>query len=194
MLNPQFHQFAASGTIPYPPQPNHASQAIQHANSVYRAAIFAGQVSQLLAWVTRKPDHLIDGSQIRSSQVMVRAKAGLQPVPIQRIVGSLGRSHDFNSAFQPLSDTNRNRWVNIATLKLLGEYLPPVELIQIRGVYFVIDGHHRISVARALGQDIIDAEVTEWHVIGQLAWEKPTIKSAFKGSPGFSISQSSGTN
>lgn len=194
MLNPQFHQFAATGQIPYPPHPNLESQAIQHANSVYRAAIFAGQFSKLLAWISRKPDQLIDGSQIKSGQVIVRSKAGVQPVPIQRIVGSLGRSHDFNSAFQPLSDNNRNRWVNIATLKLLGESLPPVELIQIREAYFVIDGHHRISVARALGQDTIDANITEWHIIGQLAWEKPTVKSAFKEPAGLSISQSSGTN
>jgi hypothetical protein len=194
MLNPQFHQFATSETIPYPPQPNRESQAIQHANSVYRAAIFSGQISKLLAWIARQPDNLIDGSQIRSGQIMVRTKLGVQPVPINHIVGSLGRSHDFSSAFQPLSDANRNRWVNIATLKLLGVDLPPIELIKIRDGYFVNDGHHRISVARALGQEIIDADVTVWHVIGQLAWEKPKVKSPLKESPGLSISQSSGTN
>jgi hypothetical protein len=52
-----------------------------------------------------------------------------------------------------------------------GAKLPPVALIQVGDVYFVKDGHHRISVARALGQVEIEAVVTVWHVAGQLPWE-----------------------
>ena len=50
--------------------------------------------------------------------------------------------------------------------------LPPVSLVQVGGCYFVEDGHHRISVARALGETVIDAEVTVWDVSGPLPWEK----------------------
>jgi len=49
-----------------------------------------------------------------------------------------------------------------------------VELIQVGDVYFVRDGHHRISVARALGQRDVEAEVTLWQVTGPLPWEQPT--------------------
>ena len=51
--------------------------------------------------------------------------------------------------------------------------MPPVELVQVRDAYFVRDGHHRISVARALGQRDIEAEVMVWHVDGPLPWEEP---------------------
>jgi hypothetical protein len=56
------------------------------------------------------------------------------------------------------------RWVNIATAILQGEFLPPVDLIRVGETYFVRDGHHRISAARALGQKEIDAVVTTWNV------------------------------
>jgi hypothetical protein len=54
--------------------------------------------------------------------------------------------------------------------------LPAVDLIQIGDVYFVRDGHHRISVGRAMGQEIIDAEVTVWEVAGPLPWERATLR------------------
>ena len=53
-----------------------------------------------------------------------------------------------------------------------GDIAPPVELIQVGDLYFVRDGHHRISVARAMGQEAIEAKVTAWHVVGSLPWEQ----------------------
>jgi hypothetical protein len=63
-----------------------------------------------------------------------------------------------------LSDRTRDRWVGIATHYLLGESLPPVELIQIRERYYVRDGHHRVSASRALGYSHLEAEVLLWTV------------------------------
>jgi hypothetical protein len=60
----------------------------------------------------------------------------------------------------------------IAAAWELGRELPPVELVQIGDFYFVRDGHHRISVARAMGQEHIEAEVTVWDVVGPLPWEE----------------------
>ena len=54
------------------------------------------------------------------------------------------------------------RWLGVARAALRGEHLPPVDLIRAGDVYYVRDGHHRISVARALGQREIDARVTVW--------------------------------
>jgi hypothetical protein len=62
--------------------------------------------------------------------------------------------------------------VNIAAAWEMGTPLPPVKLIQIGDLYFVRDGHHRISVARAMGQEAIEAEVTAWTVMGPLPWER----------------------
>jgi hypothetical protein len=73
-------------------------------------------------------------------------------VQIDRISGSEGRSSDFDRAFNPLRSHNRDRWLGITAARRRGKSLPPIELIQVRGVYFVRDGHHRISVARALGR------------------------------------------
>lgn len=62
-------------------------------------------------------------------------------------------------SFYPVRDHNQGRWLGVATARQEEKSLPPVELIQVGDVYFVRDGHHRISVARALGQPVIEAEV-----------------------------------
>jgi hypothetical protein len=54
----------------------------------------------------------------------------------------------------------------------MGVVLPPVCLIQVGDVYFVRDGHHRISVAKVMGQEQIDAEISVWHVMGPLPWQR----------------------
>jgi hypothetical protein len=66
-----------------------------------------------------------------------------------------------------------SRWLRVAAARDQGKVLPPVVLVQVEDVYFVRDGHHRISVARALGQLDIEAEVTVWQVPGPLPWETP---------------------
>jgi hypothetical protein len=66
-----------------------------------------------------------------------------------------------------------NMWLSVAVARQRGKSLPPVKLIQVGDVYYVQDGHHRISVARALGQRDIEAEVTVWQVTGPLPWEEP---------------------
>lgn len=93
-----------------------------------------------------------------------RRHGGIQFVAIAQICGSEGRSQDFDANFCPLNDHNRERWVNIALARREDVVLPLVELIQIGDRYFVRDGHHRISVAKAQGQLEIEAEVTCWDV------------------------------
>lgn len=135
------------------------SQAYYRAEALYRAVRFAGQLSILLSWLARSPDHLIDATHLLPGSVDTCQEKGLQIVPIKLIVASQGESHDFDSAFNPLQDRYRSSWTDIAALWLLGDYIPPVELIQFQQVYIVRDGHQRISVACALGQDIIEANV-----------------------------------
>ena len=96
--------------------------------------------------------------------ITARHFAGLKSVPLSAIRGSEGRIDDFDAAFRPLHERTRQRWLSIAQAMLRGMELPPIELIQVGEHYYVRDGHHRVSVARAHGQQEIDAVVTIWHV------------------------------
>jgi hypothetical protein len=75
-------------------------------------------------------------------------------------VGSEGRYRDFNKAFLPRRNHLRTRWVRIDIAQIENITLPPIQLYEIGGVYFVRDGNHRVSVARTAGVEQIDAEVT----------------------------------
>jgi hypothetical protein len=86
---------------------------------------------------------------------------GPKVVPLDDIVGTVDRTRDFDRNFRPTSGRVRSRWESIAAAMRRGEPMPPVDLLQIGEIYFVRDGHHRVSVARALGRTDIDAFVTE---------------------------------
>ncbi len=120
-------------------------------------------------WQARRrgSNQLRDLTAITAGQ-MVRSQhaAGTHAVPLSAIRGSEGRCADFDAAFHPRQQHTRSRWEGIAQAMLREVRLPPVELIQLGDSYFVRDGHHRISVSRALGQVDIDASVTVWTVDG----------------------------
>ena len=84
----------------------------------------------------------------------------LRNIPMNAIVGSVGRYEDFNRQFLPRQEAQLSRW---ARVRMGFEYsgLPPIEVYQIGDVYFVLDGHHRVSVAQQLGAKEIEAYVTE---------------------------------
>jgi hypothetical protein len=92
---------------------------------------------------------------------MSERRLGLQVVQIVAIVGTVDRERDFDRHFRPTSSRVRGRWEQIAAAMRRGEALPPVDLYKVGEVYFVRDGHHRVSVACALGHSDIDAYVTE---------------------------------
>src|SRR5207237_6804910 len=101
-------------------------------------------------------EEVIDALGFVSERVL-----GLKVVPISAIVGTVDRSRDFDRHFRPTSGRVRGRWEQIATAMRRGDALPPVDLYRLGEIYFVRDGHHRVSVACALGRDEIDAYVTE---------------------------------
>ena len=86
---------------------------------------------------------------------------GVQTVPTGKIIGSLNRYQDFDRAFLPLQDGSASRWQSIDRAFYQDVSLPPVVLYKVGEVYFVVDGHHRVSVAREQGQLFIEAEVRE---------------------------------
>jgi hypothetical protein len=87
--------------------------------------------------------------------------AGTAVVPLDAVVGTVDRGRDFDRRFRPTSGRVRSRWEHIAAAMRRGEAMPPVDLVRIGEIYFVRDGHHRVSVARALGHTDINALVTE---------------------------------
>lgn len=86
---------------------------------------------------------------------------GMREVPVDKIVGSVGRHRDFDRAFLPSKPDLGVRWRRIDEIMHRAEELPPVSLFKIGGAYFVQDGNHRVSVARQQGVEMIDAEVVE---------------------------------
>jgi hypothetical protein len=97
-------------------------------------------------------------------------KLGLQTIALDTIVGTVDRSREFDRRFRPTSGRVRPRWERINTAQRRGEAMPPIDVYRIGDLHFVSDGHHRVSVARALGHDVIDAYVTE--VVTELGAEK----------------------
>jgi len=117
---------------------------------------------KVTAWLTKEPNHLLPFDEVRENMpIKGQHYLGLQQVPIERIVGSLGRYKDFDRVFLPIQSHTRDRWVNIDRLHYEQVNLPPVELYKMGEIYFVKDGNHRVSVAREWEQEFIDAYVIE---------------------------------
>ena len=86
---------------------------------------------------------------------------GIREVPVDKIVGSVGRHRDFDRAFLPSKPDLGARWRRIDEIMHRAEELPPVSLYKIGDAFFVQDGNHRVSVARQQGVEMIDAEIIE---------------------------------
>ena len=84
---------------------------------------------------------------------------GLKVIPVDQIVGSVDKVRDFDPKFRPRTGRNRQRFERIAQAARRGEPLPPIDVYQIGEMYFVRDGHHRVSVHRALELPTIEADV-----------------------------------
>lgn len=134
---------------------------MNYAANLFDKALAAGRSHKFITKLTRRTSRLLDlGSY--PSQMKNSRDAGQREVMLDDIRGTEGRQNDFDERFNPLTERIRQRWVSLASAHEEGIDLPPVELIQVGKVYFVRDGHHRISVARAFGQTTITARVTIW--------------------------------
>ncbi|HSR30887.1 MAG TPA: DUF4032 domain-containing protein [Anaerolineae bacterium] len=107
------------------------------------------------------PESLLSFDEIRH-KLRVRGQhyAGLQTIPLDRITGSVGRYQEFNRAFLPTQDFIRERWKRVYEVAHSLEGFPPIDVYQIGDVYFVRDGHHRVSVLKELGATTVEATVT----------------------------------
>ena len=116
-----------------------------------------GRIYSLLTGHSRS---LLDlTTEVSKRKIRSQHDTGSRTVPIKRIKGSEGRSGDFDCDFNPMQTRTFARWMSVAVARSSGETLPLVELVQLGDDYFVRDGHHRISVARALGEEYVDAKI-----------------------------------
>jgi hypothetical protein len=143
---------------------------------LYERARQRGWWYRAAALLRGRSTNLLDLASITaSSSVSARRSLGAQAVPIEQIRGSEGRRADFDNAFHPIRKHTRSRWMGIAVAWLQNANLPPVDLIRLGDIYFVRDGHHRISVVRAFGLHEIDAIVTVWEVVRSQEPEKSSV-------------------
>ncbi len=128
----------------------------------FREARRRAALEQALARLTGATTDLLSYEEVRRKlRANTLRPRGLQDVPLDAIVGSVGRYTDFSRTFLPLHDADQSRWANIKVTAEGPQGLPPVELYKIGEAYFVKDGHHRISVARSMKSETIQAYVTE---------------------------------
>jgi hypothetical protein len=83
--------------------------------------------------------------------------ARLRPIPLAAIVGTVEATADFDAHFRPATDRVSSRWQRVAHAHRAGHPLPPIAVIERPDGYYVLDGRHRVSVAREFGQHDIDA-------------------------------------
>jgi hypothetical protein len=98
----------------------------------------------------------------RRLRITSQSYAGVRPIEVLRIVGSLDRSTDFDRDFHPRRGASRHRLDSLRSAFPEGD-LPPIEAYEVGGAYFVADGHHRVALARERAADYIDAELTHLH-------------------------------
>jgi hypothetical protein len=122
-------------------------------------------LSRLAAWLRRAPDDvnimLPFDEVVAALGRLGERRLGLQVITLDSIVGSVDRSREFDRRFRPTSGQVRERWQRLALAQRRGEPIPPIEVYRVGDMHFVVDGHHRVSVAHALGLKTIDAYVKE---------------------------------
>ncbi|MBK6325788.1 MAG: hypothetical protein IPF56_07570 [Chloroflexi bacterium] len=132
------------------------------ANDDFQRALRRGFLRKLVARITGQENELLPYSEVRSQlPFQGQHDLGQQTIPIDKIVGSVGRYRDFDRAYLPTQTATAQRWIGISKARYKDIDLPPIEAYKIGEVYFVKDGNHRVSVARERQQVFIDAYVTE---------------------------------
>jgi uncharacterized ParB-like nuclease family protein len=128
----------------------------------FNAARRRALVQDVLAELSGRPDDLLSFGDVREQLHLSELgdEVHLEEIPLEKIVGSVGRYRDFNRAFLPRDQIDAQRWTRIDRLHGHAQ-LPPIDVFRVDDVYFVRDGNHRVSVARARGQRTIRARVVD---------------------------------
>ena len=139
------------------PSPSAQTSAIQE----FRTARFQANMEIIRGYLTGRSADLLSYEDVRKKvRALETNKRELREIPIDAIVGSVGRHKDFTRHFLPRIENDQQRWARVHSLAEGLEGLPPIEVYQIGEVYFVSDGNHRVSVARSQNSTQIEALVT----------------------------------
>ncbi len=142
------------------PNKSNYQSAIQDFNDAFLKA----SLQEALARLTGKSNELLSYDEIAQKlKLRVRADRGIHEIPVNAIVGSVGRYTDFTRTFLPRRPEDQERWARVkaAMEDTAGIGLPPIEVYQVGEVYFVLDGNHRVSIAKQEGFEFIEAHVIE---------------------------------
>ncbi len=132
---------------------------MSHFDAARRAALMADLVNQIL----ERPVDLLPFDEVREHlRLRSVVDRGVQDVRVEQIAGTLGREREFTRAFLPREESLRERWEEVEDLAEGPAGFPPVELYKVGEAYFVVDGHHRVSVARTMGAPTVEAHVKEF--------------------------------
>ena len=157
----------------------HHEQAVADFDRAHHRAV----LGDLLARLLRRPNDLLSYHGVRGGLAITGERyRGVRAVSVDRIVGSTDRCRDFDRAFRPRRGHAAHRWLSVARADSEGRDLPPVQLYQLGDAYFVRDGHHRVSVARARGKPWVDAEVVEVLAHGFVPAARPAGPSRVEAS------------
>jgi len=143
-------------------------------------------LEQLGGWLRREPcqtrllrfDEVVSELGFRGQHYL-----GLRTIRLDTVVGTVESARDFDRGFWPASDRDRQRWEQLDLAERDGAVIPPIEVYRVGDLHFVKDGHHRVSVAIATGQQLIDADVTE------VQTQLPATGLSRRGHPGLVLCQ-----
>ena len=128
----------------------------------YQRARRKAMIQEITARFTGSPVGLLSFDEIRKiTSALPASISELKDIPLNSIVGSVSRYEDFTRSFYPRRTVNPRRWLKVEDLSFKTRGFPPIDVYQIGEVYFVIDGNHRVSVARQMGMTYIQANVVE---------------------------------
>ena len=137
----------------------HTPQLQDRAESLFERSWRKGQLKRIWAALTGQSRLIPLLSNHHSTDI---TPLGICEVRIEQIIGTEGKL-SFDKDFLPLQRRSKSRWVSVAVAMMSdATLLPPIDTVQVGDDYYVRDGHHRVSVARALGHIYIDSEVTLW--------------------------------
>jgi len=144
------------------PDPN--QYKFQMAIHDFQSARQRAAIQEILARITGKSTQLLSYEEVAEKlKLRTRTERGVQHIPIDAIVGSVGRNTEFTRTFLPRRNHDRERWANVKAVFLdEGAGLPPIEVYKVGEVYFVVDGNHRVSIAKQEGFTSIEARVIEF--------------------------------
>lgn len=166
-----YGQFQASSIAPSVRSPRYdpAIQAVSRGVSLFHGMHWKAQLKRAWGKLAGRSYRLLDLDDVRrNATVEAMYEGGCQTIEIWKIRGSECRVCDFDDNWLPVKRSAEERWAGIFAARRTETPLPAISVVQVGDVYYVRDGHHRVSVARLLGEEFIEAHVQVWQLKGQV--------------------------